>query len=117
IGYEKSTVHSLYAPISFFEKYPHIISYLFGDLLLFLFFLRSGTLKKIFTKKPFQFFGDISFMFYLVHMLILFSFSPWLFNALAHHVTRFQDLIITALLSMFVVSLVSYLLYEFVDKP
>jgi peptidoglycan/LPS O-acetylase OafA/YrhL len=119
IGYEKSTTHSFYAPISFFEKkeYPHLIAFLFGDLLLFCFVLRSEFFKKLFSKKPLQFFGDISFMFYLVHFLILMSFSPWLFHELTGQIGRHSNLFITVISTFILITGISHLLYRYVDKP
>ena len=56
VGYEKSTVNSMYAPISFFEKYPHIISYLVGDFFLFCFLLHATRLKNLLSTSVFRFF-------------------------------------------------------------
>jgi peptidoglycan/LPS O-acetylase OafA/YrhL len=117
IGYEGSTIRSIYKPISFFEKVPHIISYLGGDLLLFCLLLRSETLKVLFSKRVFQFFGNISFMFYLVHLLVILSFSPLLFSSLQGIVNKPLNILITLISSGVVVTILSYLLYQYIDKP
>lgn len=117
IGYENSTNQGFYAPISFFEKYPHLISYLFGDFLLFCYLLNSNRPKNFLSKKIFLFLGNISFMLYLVHLLVLFSFSPLLYRAL-FNVAGFQaNMVITGTATLIVTAFVSWLLYTFVDKP
>jgi peptidoglycan/LPS O-acetylase OafA/YrhL len=117
IGYEKSTETGFYSLISFFEKYPHIISYLFGDLLLFCFLLRSETMKNILTRKIFLFFGNISFMLYLLHLLIIFSFSPWLYHALSTQMSRSANLLITGSASFLLITILSQVFYQLLDKP
>jgi peptidoglycan/LPS O-acetylase OafA/YrhL len=117
VGYQGSTQRGFYSPISFFEKYPHLISYLFGDLLLFCFILHSDSAKKLFSKKIVLFFGNISYMVYLTHLFLLLSFSPWLYAKLAPHVGYNLNLLLTGVISFGVITLVSLLLYLRVDKP
>lgn len=117
-GYEGSSSQSLYMPISFFDKIPATISYVFGDLLLFCVILHSSRIQQFLSKPSLLFFGNISFVFYLVHFLILFSFSPWLFSYLfpSLHTTLF-NYILTGTFTFALVTLVSYILYRLVDLP
>jgi peptidoglycan/LPS O-acetylase OafA/YrhL len=117
VGYQGSTRHSFYAPISFFEVYPHIISFLIGDSLLLCFLMHSIRSQEFFSKKIFLFFGKISFMFYLVHLFLLLSFTPWFYNKLHSHMGMGPNLIISGIVSFAVISFASYALYLWVDKP
>ncbi len=117
VGYVDSTKHSFYGPISFFEKVPHIISFLFGDLLLFCVLLHSRTWQRLLSGKVVLFLGKISFMFYLTHCFLLLSFTPWIFHLLMPHVGFLSNLLISGLSTALVIVMFSYLLYEYVDKP
>jgi peptidoglycan/LPS O-acetylase OafA/YrhL len=117
VGYQNSTVNSFYAPLSFFEKYPHIISYLNGDVLLFCFLLRANKIQKLFETKWLLALGKISFQFYLVHLLVLLSFTPWVFHALSSSMNEASNLVLSGLFSFLVVTSLSYLLYRFLDVP
>lgn len=117
-GYENSSRVSIYAPISFFDRVPHVISYAFGNFLLFCFLLHAPKLQNILSRKVFLFFGDISFMFYLIHFLILFSFSPWLFFHLfpSFHNTA-GNYLLTFFCSFALITLSSWLLFKLFDLP
>ncbi len=117
-GYENSSRESIYAPIAFFDRVPHVISYAFGNFLLFCFLLHAPRLQNALSQKIFLFFGDISFMFYLLHFLILFSFSPWLFFRLfpSFH-DSISNYLITFVCSFTLITLLSWLLYKLVDQP
>jgi peptidoglycan/LPS O-acetylase OafA/YrhL len=117
VGYEKSTVNTMYGPISFFEKHPHIISYLVGDLLLFCFIMYSSRLTNLLSKPIFIFFGNISFMFYLFHFILLFTFSPVFYAGLPSMWNVGLKLGLTGISSFIVTTAISYLLYQFIDKP
>ena len=116
-GYEKSVPKSMYFLISFFEVYPHVVSYLFGNALLLVVILHSPKIKHILSKTVLLFFGNISFMFYLTHFLILFSFSPWLYQKLALSLTNTVNLWTTGLLSFLLTTFVSFLFYKWIDQP
>jgi peptidoglycan/LPS O-acetylase OafA/YrhL len=116
-GYEGITARTIYKPISFFDTIPHLISFVFGNLLLFIFIMHSARAKKILSRPTLLFFGEISFMFYLVHFLIVFSFSPWLYQVLQPRLVTMANAWLTGLASFAVVTLASYALYLCIDKP
>lgn len=116
-GYQNAAAHSVYAPISFFEVYPHIISYLIGVIFLFCFLLKARFFQKILSGKLFLFFGEISFMFYLIHFLLLLSVSPVIFAQLANPHNTALNLIITGLGSFAAVTLAAYILTLLFDRP
>lgn len=116
-GYQNAAAHSVYAPISFFEVYPHVISYLIGVILLFCFLLHSKGLQNLLSKKIFLFFGEISFMFYLIHFLLLLSFTPVIYSKFMNNHDGGRDLIVTGFISFLAITLVAYILTRFIDKP
>lgn|GEM_PF-1745183 len=116
-GYQNAVAHSVYAPISFFEVCPHVISYLIGVIFLFCFLLYSKRTQALLSKKILLFFGEISFMFYLIHFLLLLSFTPWLYNTLKNNGDGGADFIWTGVFSFGVISLVASVLTKLVDRP
>lgn len=116
-GYQNAAVNSVYAPISFFDTYPHVISYLIGVLLLFCFLLHSKASQQLLTKRIVLFFGQISFMFYLIHFLLLLSFTPWLYQHLsAEHGVNFT-FSVSLVTSFMLTTGVAFLLTKFIDAP
>ena len=113
--YKDSLSNSMYRPISFFES--DFVNYLIGNTLLFCVVLHSSRIKKIFSNKIFLFFGDISFMVYLTHFLLLFSFAPVLYAALLPSVSLTANLVITFTATLGLTIIVSFMMYRLVDKP
>jgi peptidoglycan/LPS O-acetylase OafA/YrhL len=116
-GYKNAVTSSVYSPVSFFEVYPHVMPYLIGIIFLFCFLLFSKAAQNILSKKIFLFWGKISFMFYLVHFLLLLSFTPWLYNALGSFYSVSITFIITGVLSFIFITITAALLTRFIDKP
>lgn len=115
-GFQNAAAHSVYAPISFFEVYPHIISYLIGVIFLFCFLLHSKVVQKILSGKLFLFFGEISFMFYLIHFLLLLSVSPVIFAQLKKPHDNGLGLAVTGISSFAAITVVAYLLTLLFDR-
>ncbi|PBQ32109.1 hypothetical protein CNR22_10110 [Sphingobacteriaceae bacterium] len=116
-GYQNAAANSVYAPISFFEVYPHIISYLIGVIFLFCFLLYSDFVQRILSGKVFLFLGEISFMFYLIHFLLLLSISPVLYSWLTKHYNNGLNLLITGVGSFAVITVTAGVLTQLFDKP
>lgn len=116
-GYQNAAANSVYAPISFFDTYPHVISYLIGVLLLFCFLLHSKAAQELLTKRIVLFFGQISFMFYLIHFLLLLSFTPWLYHYLSAQYNTNLTLGVSLLTSFVLTTSVSFLLTKIIDAP
>lgn len=116
-GYQNAAANSVYAPISFFEVYPHVISYLIGVIFLFCFLLHSQSTKKILSGRIFLFFGEISFMFYLIHFLLLLSATPRLYVKLHHSGNNLGIVALTGFLSFLFVTVAALILTKLVDRP
>lgn len=116
-AYEGASKKSVYALISFFDKYPHVISHFFGDVLLFVSLLYSKKAQGFLSASAFLFLGKISFMLYLTHFLVVFSFSPWLYIRLLESCSHDVSVSICGLLTFGLTVLISWILYRIVDKP
>lgn len=96
-------------------KQPIIFYHTVGASLVILCLLASITLKTILSSKPFLFLGQISFSMYLLHILILGSFSCFIFISLTkyfHYKVSFSLMFISSLL---VIILLSYLMAKYID--
>jgi peptidoglycan/LPS O-acetylase OafA/YrhL len=109
-GYEGSVAKSMYAPLSLFEHYPHIISYFIGSSAMYLFLMHTPRVQSFLTKKIFLFFGRVSFMLYLVHFIVLLTLSPIIHKAV-------HNLGITFMLSFVATTALSWLFTKFIDEP
>jgi peptidoglycan/LPS O-acetylase OafA/YrhL len=116
-GYLGSTAKSVYSLISFFDDYIHLISYLIGVCFMFCALLYSPGVQRLLTSKTLSFFGNISYMFYLVHLLLIFSFSSWMHVALSNSTSHTTRLWINGLSSFAIITAVSYILYRLIDRP
>lgn len=72
-------------------------------------------MKTFFSTKPMVFLGRISFSLYVMHLLVICSFSSILFNILIELVSYKISVITVVSLSMILIFGVSYLTYKYVD--
>jgi peptidoglycan/LPS O-acetylase OafA/YrhL len=117
MGYKGALKHTIYSPLSFFDTIPHIISYLIGTVLLFLWLMHTRAVQKWLCGRILLFFGKISFMLYLLHLLFIFSFAPWVYRHLQPLCEQHLCLTLTGLLTFGITTAFSFLLYSLVDKP
>jgi peptidoglycan/LPS O-acetylase OafA/YrhL len=108
---------SIYALIdnhyfSEFDVFCHII----GAFLIIWVLLDSKKMQKIFSFKYFLFLGEISFSMYLLHFIILGSFSSFIFLNLAPHMSYLNASLLSFVLSVGVIFSLAYLMYLYVDK-
>jgi len=115
IEYQGAIKQSMYRFISFFNQ--DVYNFIIGNSFLFCLVLHSRRIKTISSKKLLQFFGEISFMFYLTHFLILFSFSPKLLAMLKPSFSYEGAVTITFVLTFILITLLSWLMYRLVDQP
>lgn len=116
-GYELASNLSLYRLISFFDTFPHVISYVIGNTLLFIVIINATTVKNIFSRPILLLLGNISFMFYLIHFLVLFTFSGWCYQSLVPYLISSANITITGFLSFVLITLISYVLNKYIDVP
>ncbi|MGP8214882.1 MAG: acyltransferase family protein [Bacteroidia bacterium] len=91
---------------------------IFGATFIIIAILLSSALQKIFSGKLFIFLGDISFSAYLIHPVILSTFSCWLFLGLFHSTGNYNlSGLIAIAASIPVVVIIGKLMTIFVDKP
>ncbi|OBZ07838.1 hypothetical protein A8L34_24715 [Bacillus sp. FJAT-27264] len=86
-----------------------------GAFLLLICVLNTNLIKKILASRVCVFLGEISFSLYLLHLLILCSFSSYVMNHLTAHLSYNLSFSIMFILSLAVLFTVSYLYYKYVD--
>ena len=94
------------------EWFPVIGAYLFV-----LAFVLSPGLQHFISRRFFRFLGHISFSFYLIHPLIIGSFSCFLFLKLNAHIGYVYCTILVFILSAPVAMFVSWLMAKYIDAP
>ncbi len=103
-----------YATLGVFSSYE--LYHTFGATLLIFSILCSSFLQKIFTNKVSLFLGKISFSMYLLHPIVIGSFSSYL-------IIQFKDwkyynnaTLLIFILTLIVTLIISYLMTIFIDK-
>lgn len=86
-----------------------------GAFFIMVVILNSNILKRVFSTKVFQFLGSISFSVYIIHFLILNSFSSYLFIQLSPFLRYYQVVLIVMIVSLGMIILISYYVYKYVD--
>lgn len=78
--------------------------------------LNSDMLQKFFSLKTFECLGKLSFSLYLIHLIIIGSFTSYIFIRLNEHMTYSVSVVVSVLLSVPPIVILSYLMYKYVDK-
>jgi peptidoglycan/LPS O-acetylase OafA/YrhL len=95
---------------------PEIVYHVLGAFCVILVLLDSKKLQKFFSYKYFLFLGEISFAMYLLHFLILGSFSSFVFLKLVPLMSYAEAFAISFILSVALTFALSYLMSKYVDK-
>ncbi|MEI6588178.1 MAG: acyltransferase [Candidatus Moraniibacteriota bacterium] len=95
---------------------PEIVYHVLGAFCVILVLLDSKKLQKFFSYKYFLFLGEISFAMYLLHFLILGSFSSFVFLKLVPLMSYAEAFGISFILSVALTFALSYLMSKYVDK-
>ena len=95
---------------------PATLYHILGAFLLMVVLLDSRKMQKFFSYKYFLFLGEVSFAMYLLHFIILGSFSSFIFLKLEPIMAYPYAVAISFAASLPIILLVSYLAYELVDK-
>ncbi|CAG9719557.1 acyltransferase family protein [Clostridium neonatale] len=89
--------------------------HILGSFLIIIILLKSDILKRFFALKIPLFFGKISFSMYIIHLIILCSFSSFLFSKIINNFRYYQAFIIMLMISLIIIILISYYIYKYVD--
>ena len=95
---------------------PQIVYHVLGAFLLIMVLLDSRRMQKFFSGRYLLFLGEISFAMYLLHFLVLGSFSSFVFLKLEPIMPYAGAFTVSFLSSAMLIFFVSYLMYEYVDK-
>jgi peptidoglycan/LPS O-acetylase OafA/YrhL len=117
-SYQKVDGNSIWSPINFLSKANNAFPFLVGAVSLLIIVINSGRLQKILSHKWIQFLGRISFSLYLLHLIILGSFSCFLFKVLFTNTQMDYNacFLITFIVSLWLALFLSQLMYRFVDS-
>jgi len=105
------SIYGILSYLPFNSVFYHVV----GAFLIIVSFQKLKTLQEIFSKQVFVFLGKISFSLYLLHYMLLFSFSSWLFNELSKNYSYNTSSLITFLLSTILLFIVSTLMFKYID--
>ena len=107
---------------TFYELLPHVftdytlIINLVGAFSLVALIQHSKTTQKILSINAFSFLGNVSFSVYLIHILILSSFSSLFFLKINFYLNYNLAFMMTLLISILLIYGLSYLMTLFIDK-
>lgn len=116
LSYQNGLAYTIYAPIDFLQGHGfHKLVHIFGCSMLLLVFINSQNLKRIFSIKPIQFLGKVSFSFYLLHLCLLLVFASRIYEWLYPYFIDEINIPLTFVLSLSCILAVSFLFYRYVD--
>jgi len=87
-----------------------------GAFLLLYVLIASERMKKLFSIRILENLGKISYSMYLIHLLILGTFSSYLYLKLQPYLSHSINFVITFLISIILIVLLSSAFYKYVDK-
>ena len=90
---------------------------MFRAVIVFTAVLINPRLQKMLSGKGFLFLGRISYAMYVIHFLLLGSFSSWLFINLHSRFNYNLSFAIAATLSFGILIFASYVLTKYIDEP
>lgn len=88
-----------------------------GAACLIIAVLRLAWLSRFFKLRPLQYLGKISFSLYLVHFLVIYSFSCYIFNLLYPSIGYGPSFVVMLTLSIPVIGIMSHYFTKYVDAP
>jgi len=86
-----------------------------GAFLVILSILLSDKLKSFLSGKTALFLGKISYSMYLIHLIIMCSFSSFLFLKLILIFSYFLSTLLTFIPSMLIIIILSFIMYRYID--
>jgi peptidoglycan/LPS O-acetylase OafA/YrhL len=93
-----------------------VLLHVLGAFLVIFSLLYSLSLRKIFSYRIILFLGKISFSLYLLHILILCSFTPYVFSVLITYSNYFVSVLVSFILTWILLISISYIYSIFVDR-
>ncbi|MEK3985231.1 acyltransferase [Paenibacillus sp. FSL K6-3166] len=93
-----------------------VIYHIIGAFFIMVVLLNSTKLQYILSKPFFEFLGKISFSMYLLHVIIIGSFTSYMFIKLVNYLSYSTSFIISFIASLPLMLIGSYLIYKYVDK-
>lgn len=108
------TAYALF-DIHYFPQFD-VLCHVIGAFLIILVLLDSKLMQRFFSLRYFIFLGEISFSMYLLHFLVLGSFSSLVFVKLEPHMSYAGAALFSFASSVGLIFAVAYLSYRYVDR-
>ncbi len=108
--------HSIYGFISLPFLMNHEFYHVLGSFMLMFVILHSEKLKAILSGKIISYIGKISFSFYLLHFIILCSFSCYLFIFFYQSFNYNVSVLLASLCSLPLIGMSAVFYYQWIDK-
>ncbi len=116
IGRDPQGTIYAFANLSWLGAEPAVFYHVMGSFLLMIVLLESKRMQNFFARKTFLFLGEISFTMYLLHFIIMGSFSSFVFLKLQPIMSYHFAVALSLLASLPVIIFVSYVAHIYVDK-
>lgn len=115
-GYTANSSGTIYESLpNMFKNYAVLVN-LIGAFILILLIQHSNTIKKFLSFRFFTFLGNTSFSVYLIHILVLSSFSSFLLIKVSGILTYNVAVFVISILSFLLIYILGYLMTLFIDK-
>jgi len=110
--------NDIWLPLDPLTKVNKIFPFLIASILVLVIAINSERFQKILSHKWLAFLGKISFSLYLLHLLVLGSFSCYLFRLfyIQFEMDYFSSFLCMMVISLALAMIVSYLMYKYVDR-
>lgn len=108
--------NSIYSYIKTDDYNTIVFYHIIGAFLVVLAVLISNKLQSFFSHKILYSLGKISFSLYLIHVIVIGSFTSWSFVNLTKYFSYSISVIISSIFSIPLLFLLSILLYKYADK-
>lgn len=95
---------------------PVVFYHIMGAFLIIVVLLDSKRMQKFFSFKYLLFLGEISFAMYLLHFVIMGSFSSFIFLKVVPYFSYANAFLITLCLSIILIFILSHLMHLHIDK-
>lgn len=116
--YDDDYQNPIYTFLSFsFITSTELFYHILGAAIILLAILSSSSLKNIFSHKIMKFLGRISFSVYVLHQIIICSFSSLLFIILIPYLSYPIAFIIMAISTIVITISLAYLSSRYIDEP
>lgn len=121
-SYPTGLMKSMLEESFFYHFFPkiltasNVVTHTWGAFFILMALLLSERAQSLLSRKVFTFFGDIAYSLFVIHVIILGSFSCWLFLILFGKLSYFMSCLVVFMISSILITVVSYMIFRTVDR-